>query len=330
MKARYPRNATGNRIARPPAHYNRRMRILIPGSLPPSSIAPELAAQVESSCPALVERLRRAQAQVHALRVDETGCTSLEADELQALGYEPSPTEMLGSGLGPLRAGIADPSERIWIAELSSVAIGREGATLLSPRTLDIRREESDALYEAVAPLWSGSGFSALPVDPVRWRIWLPDDAAPASISPQAVSGRPLEDWWPGGDTMRAWRRLANEIQMTWHAHPVNTAREASGLPPVNGVWLYGGGRGWRPRSPQAVLRVIDTLSEPFASGSWGDWVAALPALGAALQSVPPDARITLLGNERAVDLDTTRGRGWRRLLPGARDAWKKWWNLPD
>ena len=306
------------------------MRILIPGSLPPSSIAPELAAQVESSCPALVERLRRAQAQFQALRVDDTGCTAQEAVELQALGYEASPEESLGAGLGPLRAGIVDPSERIWIAELSSVAIGREGATLVSPRALGIEQQESDALFEAVAPLWAGSGFSALPLDPTRWRIWLPADASPLSISPEAVSGRPLADWWPGGDAMRAWRRLANEIQMTWHEHPVNEAREERGLPPINGLWLYGGGKGWRPRKPEAGWRVIDSLVEPFACGSWGDWVAALPALSVALQSLPPAARITLLGDERAVELDTTRGLGWRRLLPGSRDAWKKWWNLPD
>ena len=306
------------------------MRILIPGSLPPSSIAPELAAQLESSCPALVERLRCSHAQVRALRVDDTGCTALEAVELQALGYEASPAGTLGAGLGPLRAGIVDPSERIWIAELSSVAIGREGATLLSARTLDIGREESDALFEAVAPLWSGSGFSALPLDPARWRLWLPADASPPSISPEAVSGRPLADWWPGGDAMRAWRRLANEIQMTWHEHPVNEAREERGLPPINGLWLYGGGKGWRPRKPETGLRVIDSLIEPFAYGSWGDWVAALPALCATVQSLPAQAHITLLGDERAVDLDPTRGLGWRRLLPGSRDAWKKWWNLPD
>ena len=82
------------------------MRILIPGSLPPSSIAPELATQVESSCPALVERLRPAKAQIRTLRVDETGCTALEAVELHALGYEASPSATLGAGLGPLRAGI--------------------------------------------------------------------------------------------------------------------------------------------------------------------------------------------------------------------------------
>ena len=306
------------------------MRILIPGSLPPASIAPELATQVEMACPALLACLRRARAQVLSLPIDETGCTALEAMELRALGHQAQPGQPLGTGLGPLRAGIADPSERIWIAELSSVAIGREGATLLPPESLEIEADESDALYEAVAGLWSGSGFSALPLEPARWRIWLPQDAAPPSISPAAVSGRPLADWWPTGDTLRAWRRLANEIQMTWHDHPVNTARESRGLPPVNGLWLYGGANGWRPAAQAAPMHVVDTLSQPFIQGSWGDWVAALPALSAQLEELPAQTQITLLGQERAVELDTTRGLGWRRLLPGSRNAWKSWWNLPD
>ena len=37
-------------------------------------------------------------------------------------------------------------------------------------------------------------------------------------------------------------RRLANEIQMLLHRHPVNVAREAAGRPVVNALWLWGQG----------------------------------------------------------------------------------------
>lgn len=305
------------------------MHIVIPGSLPPHAIAAALAAQVESSCPALLTRLRGTRAQPRPLPVEETGCTALEALELYALGYGKAAAGRLGAGLGPLRAGIVDPSESVWIAELSSVAIGREGAALLSPDTLEVTAAEADALYEAVAPLWAGSGFSALPLNPARWRIWLPTDAQPITISPAAVAGRPLEDWWPAGEALRPWRRLSNEIQMTWHEHAVNVAREARGLPPINGLWLYGGAKGWRPDA-QHRPHVIDLLSGAFARNDWGDWVAALPALSQALEQLPAGARMTLLGEDRAVELEPARGLGWRRLLPGARDAWKTWWKTPD
>ena len=37
-------------------------------------------------------------------------------------------------------------------------------------------------------------------------------------------------------------KRWLNEVQMFLHAHPVNQAREAKGLSPVNSLWLGGGG----------------------------------------------------------------------------------------
>jgi hypothetical protein len=40
--------------------------------------------------------------------------------------------------------------------------------------------------------------------------------------------------------TARAWRKLQNEIQMLWHISPVNEARQASGLPAINSIWISG------------------------------------------------------------------------------------------
>ena len=36
---------------------------------------------------------------------------------------------------------------------------------------------------------------------------------------------------------------LLNEIQVLLHQHPLNAARRARGLTPVNSLWLWGGGR---------------------------------------------------------------------------------------
>ena len=41
----------------------------------------------------------------------------------------------------------------------------------------------------------------------------------------------------------KRWHALLNEIQMALYQHPVNTEREASGVPVINSVWLWGGGR---------------------------------------------------------------------------------------
>ncbi|HEX2596051.1 MAG TPA: phosphoglycerate mutase, partial [Luteimonas sp.] len=44
------------------------------------------------------------------------------------------------------------------------------------------------------------------------------------------------------GPEMRRWRALASEIQVVLHNHPWNAQRTAAGKPPVNALWLWGGG----------------------------------------------------------------------------------------
>ena len=309
------------------------MRIIIPGALPPAPIAGELAQYIRSACPALCARLDHMTATARALDPEHTGCTPREALELQQLGYAPAPGHTLGAGLGPLRAGVFDPDEPIWLAELSSIAVGSQGATMMHPEALEIRPAEADALFESVATLWDGSGISALPVGPQRWRIWLPPRAQTPSISPQAVAGMALADWWPQGDTMRAWRRLVNEIQMAWHDHPVNTTRAQNGHYPINSLWLYGGSPGWRATAAASAVAhstlLLDDLVASHAAQDWARWIDALPRVNEALNHAPADAFITLLGAQRAVDLAPAQRPWWRRLLPPRAHHWKTWWNLP-
>ena len=51
-----------------------------------------------------------------------------------------------------------------------------------------------------------------------------------------------IDNLLPTGDDSRHWRRVMNETQMLLHAHPLNMAREARGLPAFNSLWLWGGG----------------------------------------------------------------------------------------
>ncbi|KAB2922595.1 MAG: hypothetical protein F9K30_12235 [Dechloromonas sp.] len=50
------------------------------------------------------------------------------------------------------------------------------------------------------------------------------------------------------GDDDATLRRWLNEVQMFLHAHPLNQRREQAGKPPVNSLWLWGGGRLCRPQ----------------------------------------------------------------------------------
>jgi len=72
----------------------------------------------------------------------------------------------------------------------------------------------------------------------------------------------------------RNWHALMNEIQMLWHDHPVNRAREADGLPVVNAAWPW-------PRPQQAPLPRIasDDALVCWLAGSTPVRDGPLPAL---------------------------------------------------
>ena len=117
------------------------MHLIINGALPPKNVAPDLAPHLREHCPALIERLKRDIATEVKCPPEETGCTAQEFLALSALGFAPAPEHTLGSGFGPLRAGIATPTEQVWVADLCSVTIGREGAKLAFPESLHLSSE---------------------------------------------------------------------------------------------------------------------------------------------------------------------------------------------
>ncbi len=306
------------------------MEILIPGALPPATVAPELIQYVERSCPALIDRLKRIPAQIIRLAPDEIGCTPFEAVELLRKGYVAPATANLGAGLGPLRAGVTQPNEKVWVAELSSVTVGTNGAALVDPRGLDIMQTEADDLFEAVCSLWVDSPISILPISPTRWRVWLSREPEINSISPSAMTGMAMADWWPQHESARSWRKLLNEIQMLWHEHPVNLARAERGAPPINSLWLYGGAHGWTVERNLPAPIIYEGLSRSHAQGDWANWIETLPALSAYLSEQPADARLTLVGPQHIIELRPVMPSWWRRLLPARPQHWKTWWNLPN
>ncbi len=93
---------------------------------------------------------------------------------------------------------------------------------------------------------------------------WFMRSAQPWSLRPPpltAMAGAPLPlPAMSSADTLR-WSRLHNAIQMRWHAHPVNEARETRGLPIVNGLWLHGGGT-WKPLTHMPWPRVHSNRPE--------------------------------------------------------------------
>mgnify|MGYP000128415381 FL=1 len=318
------------------------MSLLIPGALPPSNVAKDLLAQVEQHCPALVERLKTMVATVQELAPEHTGCTPFEAVRLQQMGYSPPAGGNLGTGLAALHAGVKNPSETVWLAELSAISVGREGATIAHPASFEVTTNEADALFDAVSGLWANRAISALPLNARQWRIWLEPNASTRSLTPAAMAEMRLTDWWPQEDSLREWRRLLNEIQMVWHEHPVNLARTARGEVPINSLWLFGGAQGWSPSQPALQIAAesqsatlfsslsYEGLHIPYLQGDWAAWIAALPALSEHLSQLERNTSLTLTGQQRCVVLTPAPKRWWHALFAPRPQPWNTWWNLPN
>ena len=89
-----------------------------------------------------------------------------------------------------------------------------------------------------------------------------PTATVPAGSIDQAEPG----DYLPGGPDVARHRGLLSEIEMALHDHPVNRQRISDGRPPVNSLWLWGGGT-----APEQHTRVQPPLfsGDALLSGYW-------------------------------------------------------------
>lgn len=104
------------------------------------------------------------------------------------------------------------------------------------------------------------------------WLLVAPFAEGARDPSPELLIGQPLARVAAQGDAERALRRLGAEAEMWLAAHALNHERAARQLPPLNSLWLWGGGRAVElpalERAPHAVL---------FA-GAADAWLAGLAA----------------------------------------------------
>lgn len=313
------------------------LTLIVPFSVPPGAdtegldepngagggIAAALLRQLE--LPALGKLLTRAGASArerHGADYDPTGLRSLPHERWLAvrarLDTARVPTAPYMRLADHQHAGAAPGrDDRRWVC-LQPVHIhaARDHLVLMDPALLTLEPAESAALREAIAPLLNDSGIALDAPHPGRWylpeAVFGPLDATP----PLRAAGRNIDVWMQSGPRERDWRRLQNEIQMTWFDHPVNQAREARGALPVNSVWLHGGGALQAvPRLADAVLgddpllrglalaggaaclplppslaslqadgtamALLDACASPYIAEDWGSWIERLHALEA-------------------------------------------------
>jgi hypothetical protein len=211
--------------------------------------------------------------------------------------------------------------------------LGTHQVSLVDPATLALGEDESSTLYEAVRGLFLAEGFGLAFGAADRWYLMHESLATLATASLDRVIGRNVDRWLGSDPAARRIRRLQSEVQMTLHAHPLNAAREARGLLPVNSFWLSGCGIA-QPEAggAEGAAAVDDRLRGPALASDAAGWALAWQTLDAGPIAELRDAagrgervELTLCGERSGVTFASRapggRAGGFSGGLPGGLSA---------
>jgi hypothetical protein len=241
------------------------------------------------------------------------------------------------------------PARSVWFCEPVHLSLEPERTVLAPIDTPPLTEAEAGQLFDEAADSARGHGVE-LRRAATRWYLFADPGWEVRATALQASLGASVEARLPQGAGALPWRRLLNEIQMRWHAHPINQQREARGQQAANALWLHGGGA-WRALGPSRFARVdaddpvvlgwqqaarngaggprpTDTLTvwaalfEPYWRRDWSAWAAGWEALDARLDALlraaraGPDSRVELVACGRRAAATFVLDTGW---------TWRPW-----
>ncbi|MFU8820363.1 MAG: hypothetical protein ACNA8G_02295 [Gammaproteobacteria bacterium] len=166
------------------------------------------------------------------------------------------------SAMGELEA----PPQACLRVEPLGADAGQQGTFRLPANSLDIAQGEADALAAAFRATLGTDGWRLEVAAAERWYLaWEPAhaDAAvwrgcPHPAQSVGAGERPAPPEAP-------LRRLVSEVELLFHAHPVNTARRDRGAPIIAGLHPWGGGVVPANRVPAAFKPAAS--EEPYLAG---------------------------------------------------------------
>lgn len=133
---------------------------------------------------------------------------------------------------------------------------------LFDARSVGISEEEASLLVSLLNELFESEGLRIWYRDPTRWYLEGIKDATFEGTSPTNLVGVSLE---PGVNSRKAsagLSRIMTEAQMVLHDCEVNRRRADEGKPPINSIWLWGGGHRPMVSRPRiATLFSVDAFS---------------------------------------------------------------------
>ncbi len=164
---------------------------------------------------------------------------------------------------------------------------------LFDADTFAITQEELDQLVTSFNAFYADRDLQLHAPCPRRGYLSLSTAPGITTTALSQVAGQDINAFLPQGEEAADWHRLLNEVQMLFHDHPVNVAREQRGEPAINSLWFWGGGLS--PDSLQCQVTRIAS-DHPLVKG------LALQA-GIPVIDVPAEPRGLLAPDEDGVTL---------------------------
>lgn len=274
--------------------------------------------------PAAAELFRGALAR--ARWVAESSTSARETHELahetwlrQVFGVDPAASIGAYAGWSEDESAL---SEKDLIVRPVHLQLARDHIILAPPSATTLGASEAEALLAVVNDHFAGRGIGIDQLGVGRWRLRCETPLRLQSWSSALASGRDIFDYLPEGEDTWLWRRLHNEIQMLWHDHPVNAAREARGETPINGLWIEGRSTLLRPAgAPYSRVLAQTPVVAGLARAAGVQVQEWAPATGATypgheeLASVLAQAEPVLV--ELALWEQDTTAADWRGITTG-------------
>jgi len=324
--------------------------VVVPGALVPAPLAADLVGEArrQRRLPQLERLVARASVQAY----DALPPVAARAPQLfwtwEQFGGTGPPVS--APYVAALLAQSAVPAA-LWHCDPVHIALARDHLLVTALDDAPPTPAQDEALFHeaAAAALELGAQMHRWQA---RWFIAFDPPWQLQAVPLAAVLDHSMQEAMPGGADAARWRKLFTEIQIRWHRHPVNEAREATCRPTVNGLCLHGGTAGALPALDSPVVQVvaddpalqawalatqtpaqalrplpvlaagdvlvqIDSLVAAHRSQSWADWLAATAAVDATLAAI--DAQVSARGGQ--IELLLFGTHGVRRVVAAAARA---------
>lgn len=291
--------------------------LFIPHLLPSGAIAGQAAGDLPLA--ALRKLLARSRHQCLAPVSPEAWlCQAFEVEKQQDWPVAP---------LTLMRDGV-EPGTRYWLrADPVHLRLQRDQVLLADCSMLGLTPQDAGEIVAFLNRHIEQDGLRLIAPDAGRWYLGLERAPQLTTHSLNEVAGADISLSLPAGADAPHWHKVANEIQMLLHSHPLNDAREVRGDMTINSVWLWGGGT--RPPVPGRHFSAVwSDEALPCSLAANADIPAApLPAdaglwLRAADSSQPANAHhLIVLGQLAAAAQYGDIGR-WREQITALERDW--------